>query len=76
MDIHLSTDRKNMIGHSLFISKFKNQAYVEDDNEILVEDDIVKAMIFNGGISGTIDVLFGAANISGKRYLNKIKLKP
>ena len=26
---------------------------MEDDNEIIIEDDIVKAISFNGGISGT-----------------------
>ena len=53
MDIHRSTDRKNTIGYSLFISKYKFQAYVEDENDILIEDDIVKSISFNGGISGT-----------------------
>ena len=29
---------------------------MEDDNSILIEDDILKAISFNGGISGTTDV--------------------
>ena len=40
---------------------------MEDDNYILVEDGIVKALIINGGISGTTAVLVDAANIFGKR---------
>ena len=51
------------------------QAYVEDDNDILIEDDIVKAISFNGGVSGITAVLFDEANLFGKRYLNKINFK-
>ena len=46
-----------------------------DDNDILIEDDILKAAIFNGGISVTTTVLIDAANIFGKRYLEKYKFK-
>ena len=31
---------------------------MEDDNDILIEDDIVKAISFNGGIYGTTSVIF------------------
>ena len=48
---------------------------MEDDNDILIEDYIVKAIIFNGGISGTTAVLVGAAALFGKRALQKINLK-
>ena len=44
---------------------------MEDDNEILIEDDIVKAMSFNGGISGTTSVLVDAANLFGDRALKE-----
>ena len=44
---------------------------MEDDNGILFVDDIVKALIFNGVISGTTDVLVDAANIFGKISLKK-----
>ena len=48
---------------------------MEDDIDILIEYGIVKYIRFNGGISGTNDVLVGAANLFGKRALNKIKFK-
>ena len=41
------------------------QAYVEDDNEILIEDDIMRAKSFNEGIYGNTAVLVDAANIFG-----------
>ena len=40
---------------------------MEDDNNIIIEDDIVKAIIFYGGISGTTSVLVDAENHFGKR---------
>ena len=48
---------------------------MEDDNDILNEDYIVKAIILNGGISGTPAVHVGAAALFGKRALQKINLK-
>ena len=44
---------------------------MEDDNDILIEYDILKAIRFNVGISGTTSVLVDAANIFGKRDLKK-----
>ena len=44
---------------------------MEDDNEIIIKDDIVKTISFNGGISGTTAVLVDAYNLFGKRYLKK-----
>ena len=44
---------------------------MEDDNEILIGDDIVKTIIFNGGIYDTNNVLVDAANIFGKIALKK-----
>ena len=71
MDIHIIIDRKNTIGYSLFISQWKIQAYVEDYNDILIEDDIVKAIHFNGGLYGTTDVIVDAENLFDKRVLKK-----
>ena len=48
---------------------------MEDDNAILIEDDIVKAISFNGGISGIIDVLVDADNRFGDRSLKKTNFK-
>ena len=42
------------------------QAYVKDDNEILTEDGILKAMSFNVVIYGTTAVLVDVANFFGK----------
>ena len=58
---------KTILGtHYLF--KNKNvQAYVEDENDIVIEYDIVKAISFNGGITGTTAVLFCVENTFGKR---------
>ena len=53
----------------------KFQAYVGNENDILIEDDIVKAISFNGGISGTTSVLVDAENLFGKRALNKFNFK-
>ena len=39
---------------------------MEDDNNILIEDDTIKAIRFNEGISGTTDVIVDAASIIGK----------
>ena len=40
---------------------------MEDDNDIIIEDDIVKDISFNHGISDTPADLVGAAAIFGKR---------
>ena len=60
--------------HYSFLNK-NFQAYVEDYNDILVEDDIVKDISFNGGISGTTSVLDYAENIYGSRAFKKINYK-
>ena len=60
--------------HYSFLNK-KFQAYFEDDNYILVEDDIMKAVSFNGVIYGTKAVLVDAFNIFGNRYLKNIHFK-
>ena len=48
---------------------------MEDDNYILIEDDIVKAIIFNWRIYGTTSVPVDALNIFGKRALKKNRFK-
>ena len=48
---------------------------MEYDNDILIEYDILKVISFNGGISGTTDVLVYAANIMGEITLKKIRFK-
>ena len=48
---------------------------MEDDNDILIKDDILKAISFNGGISGTKDVLVDESNFFGKRDPKKINFK-
>ena len=53
----------------------KNQSYVKDDNYILVGYDILKALSFNGDISGTTDVLVDAKDIFGKGTLEKNKFQ-
>ena len=57
-----------------FLNK-KIQAYVEDDNYIPLEYDIVKAIRFNGGISGTTAVCVDKVNLFFKRVLKKINFK-
>ena len=44
---------------------------MEYDNDILTEDDIMKAISLNGGISGTTDVLVDVSNLFGKRALKE-----
>ena len=48
---------------------------MEDYNDILIEDDIVKAIHFNGGIYGTTDVIVDAENLFDKRVFKKIQNK-
>ena len=48
---------------------------MEDDNDIFIEDDIVKAISFNGGFSGTTAGLVDAAALFGKRAFKKINFK-
>ena len=45
---------------------------MEDYNDILIEDGILKAIHFNGSISGTAAVLVGAVSLFGKRLLKKV----
>ena len=47
------------------------KSYIEGDNDILIEDDIVKAMKFNGGIAGTTVVLVDATSLGNKKAINK-----
>ena len=49
---------------------------MEDYNDILIENYILKAIMFNRGISGTTDVIVIAENIFGKIALNKTNSKP
>ena len=68
------TGKTRLDTHYSFLNK-KNQAYVEDDNEILIEDYIVKAISFNGGISSITALIVDAVNLFGKRALKKNKFK-
>ena len=64
--------RKIRLGtHYSSINK-KIQAYVEDDNDITIEDDIVKYISFNVGISGTTAVIVDAATFFGNISSKKI----
>ena len=51
------------------------QAYVEDENDILIEDYSVKTIRFNGGIDGTTDVIVDAAALFGKISLKQLTSK-
>ena len=75
MDINIITYWKSTIKYSLFISQLKIQAYVENDNDKLIEDDIVKAISFNDGISVTTDLLVDADAFFGKGSWKKINFK-
>ena len=44
-------------------------------NDILIEDDILKVISFNGGVSGATTFIVDAEALFGKRYLDKINLK-
>ena len=48
---------------------------MEDDNDILIEDYIVKAILFNRGVPVTTAVLVVVVNIFGKRSLKKINFR-
>ena len=48
---------------------------MEDDNDILIEDDIVKTISFNGFIYGATSFLVGAENLFGKRALKIINFE-
>ena len=47
MDIHRSTDKKTWSDTTYSLINYKFQSYVEDDNDILIKYDIVKAISFN-----------------------------
>ena len=75
MDIHRNTEKKTQLDtHYSFLDK-EFQAYVQDDNEILSEYDIMKTISFNGGISGSTAVLVDTANIFNKQSLKKNRFK-
>ena len=48
---------------------------MEDENETLIEDDIVRSISLNGGISGTTAVLVGAENHFDNITLKKNRFK-
>ena len=48
---------------------------MEDKNDIIIEDDIVNAISFNGCIFGTTSVLVDVENIFGKIALKKNSFK-
>ena len=48
---------------------------MEDYNYILIQDDIVKAVVFDGGIYGTTDVIVDSENLFGNGDLKKINFK-
>ena len=68
------TGKTRLDTHYSFLNKHF-QAYVEDDNDILIEDDIVRAISFNGSFYGTTAVILDTENIFGKRSLKKKKSK-
>ena len=48
---------------------------MENDNDILVGDGIVKAIFLNGGISGNTTVIVDVNNLFGKKGLQRKKPK-
>ena len=66
---------KTRLGNHYSFPKLKIQLYVENDNGILIEDDIVKDISFNRGVYGTTSVIVDVVNIFGKRALKKNKFK-
>ena len=75
MGIHRSIDSKTWLDTHYSFLNLKIQAYVEDENNILIEGNIVEAISFNGGLSVTTAVLVDATNIFGKISLNKKRFK-
>ena len=68
------TGKQRFHTHYSFIN-IKFQSYTEDNNDIIIEEDTVKAISFNGGISVTTSILVDVGNIFGKRSLKKINFK-
>ena len=68
------TRKTQLDSHYSFLNN-KFQAYVEDKNDTLTEDDISKSISFNGGIYGTDAVLVDADDLFFKRTLKIINLK-
>ena len=62
------TRKTQLDSHYSFLNN-KFQAYVEDKNDTLTEDDISKSISFNGGIYGTDAVLVDADDLFFKRTL-------
>ena len=65
------TGKTQLDTHYSFLDK-KFQSYVEDKNDILIEDGIINSISFNGDISGTTYVIVNAADMFGNRAF-KIK---
>jgi hypothetical protein len=51
------------------------KSYVEDGNDIDVEEDIFKALSYNGGVAGTTAVLLDASNLEGPVLSRTFKVK-
>ena len=49
------------------------RSFVEDGNDIAVEEDIFSALSFNGGIAGTTTKLINAKNLVSPRISNNKK---
>ena len=60
MDFDRITDRKKLLDNHYSFLNLNCQEFVEDDNDILIEDDIVKVISFNGVIYGTNAILVDA----------------
>ena len=60
------TRNTRLYTHYSFLND-KSQAYVEDDNDILIEDDILKAFSFNVRIYGITAILIDASALLSKR---------
>ena len=68
------TGKTELDTHYSFFNK-NAQACVEDYNDILIEDDIMKTVSVNEEISGITAVIIDAVNLFGKKSLEKINFK-
>jgi hypothetical protein len=64
------TGKTRLDAHFSFM-KNRFQAYVEDGNDILIEEDIFNALSFNGGLAGTTVVWLNAAALCSTKTLKK-----
>lgn len=68
------TGRGKLDTHFSYLNKVF-RSYVEDGNNILIEEDILDALEFNDGVAGTTGILLDCSKLTGDAISKKFKSK-